>query len=241
MKYIDGTLPPDLANHIKQLWADPAIQETYKHRSDFQLNDSAKYFLDQVDDLIRPDYMPTDQDILHARVRSTGITENDFIIDNNKFKMVDVGGQRNERKKWIHCFDNVTAVLFVADMSAYDRKLYEDEKINRMTETLNLFENICNSKWFRDISVILFLNKSDLFREKITRVSLKLGFPDYTGENIYEPASAYIEQEFLKRNHYKKPIYCHITCATDTRNVSVVFNGVKDIVVRGALESSGLL
>jgi len=51
-------------------------------------------------------------------------------------------------------------------MSAYDRKLYEDEKINRMTETLNLFENICNSKWFRDISVILFLNKSDLFREK---------------------------------------------------------------------------
>jgi len=96
-------------------------------------------------------------------------------------------------------------------------------------------------KWFRDISVILFLNKSDLFREKITRVSLKLGFPDYTGENSYEPGSAYIEQEFLKRNHYKKPIYCHITCATDTRNVSVVFNGVKDIVVRGALESSGLL
>jgi len=126
-------------------------------------------------------------------------------------------------------------------MAAYDRKLYEDEKVNRMEETLILFENICNSKWFRDISIILFLNKFDLFKEKIPRAPLKIAFPDYIGENVFEPASAYMEQEFLKRNHYKKPIYCHMTCATDTRNVSVVFNGVKDIVVRGALESSGLL
>jgi len=241
MKYDDGILTPEMVRHIRQLWEDHAIQQTYLHRSDFQLNDSANYFLDQLEDLTRVDYLPTDQDILHARVRTTGIIENDFIIDNNKFKMVDVGGQRNERKKWIHCFDNVTAVLFVADMAAYDRKLYEDEKINRIEETLNLFENICNSKWFRDISVILFLNKCDLFKEKITRSPLKIGFPEYTGENTFEPASAYMEQEFLKRNHYKKPIYCHMTCATDTRNVSVVFNGVKDIVVRGALESSGLL
>jgi len=204
MKYDDGILTPEMVRHIRQLWEDHAIQQTYLHRSDFQLNDSANYFLDQIEDLTRVDYLPTDQDILHARVRTTGIIENDFIIDNNKFKMVDVGGQRNERKKWIHCFDNVTAVLFVADMAAYDRKLYEDEKINRIEETLNLFENICNSKWFRDISVILFLNKCDLFKEKITRSPLKIGFPEYTGENTFEPASAYMEQEFLKRNHYKK-------------------------------------
>jgi len=109
-----------------------------------------------------------------------------------------------KEKKWIHCFDSVTAVLFVADMAAYDRKLYEDEKINRIDETLNLFENICNSKWFRDISIILFLNKSDLFKEKIVYSPLTLGFPEYTGENKFEPASTYMEQEFLKRNHVKK-------------------------------------
>jgi len=240
-RYEDGTLTPEMLRHVIQLWADPAIQKTFEQRSLFQLNDSAKYFFDRLEDITTVDYMPTDQDILHARVRTTGIIENDFIIDNNKFKMVDVGGQRNERKKWIHCFDNVTAVLFVADMAAYDRKLYEDEKVNRIEETLNLFENICNSKWFRTISIILFLNKVDIFKEKIVRSPLKVGFPEYTGENTFEVASAYMEQEFLKRNHYKKPIYCHMTCATDTRNVSVVFNGVKDIVVRGALESSGLI
>jgi hypothetical protein len=61
-----------------------------------------------------------------------GIVENDFVIEGNKFKMFDVGGQRNERKKWIHCFENVTAVMFVAAISEYDQMLYEDESTNRV-------------------------------------------------------------------------------------------------------------
>ena len=84
--------------------------------------------------------------------------------------MFDVGGQRNERKKWIHCFEGVTAVLFVAAISAYDQVLYEDENTNRMVEALNLFSEICNSNWFRDTAMILFLNKRDLFMEKIKKV-----------------------------------------------------------------------
>jgi len=187
------------------------------------------------------DYCPTYEDVLRCRSRTTGIVENEFVIDKNRFKMIDVGGQRNERKKWIHCFENVTAVLFVVDISAYDRMLYEDEKVNRLEEALNLFENICNSRWFRDTSIILFLNKSDLFKEKIKRVPLTKTFPEYTGENTFDAGTNFLEQEFLKRNHYKKPIYCHVTCATDTRNVGVVFNGVKDIVVREALQKAGLV
>jgi len=241
MKYEDGTMSPELVAHIKTLWADPGVQKTYTHRSKYQLNDSAKYFLDKIEQCAKPGYIPSDQDILRARVRTTGIVENDFVIDNNKFKMFDVGGQRNERKKWIHCFENVTAVIFVAAISAYDQVLYEDENVNRLEEALNLFENICNSRWFRDTSIILFLNKCDLFREKILRVPLTVAFPEYTGANNYDEGTAFLEQEFLRRNHYKKPIYCHVTCATDTRNVSVVFNGVKDIVVRGALETAGLV
>jgi len=144
-------------------------------------------------------------------------------------------------KKWIHCFENVRAVIFVIDISAYDRKLYEDEKVNRLEEALNLFEETCNSKYFRETSFILFLNKSDLFKEKIKKVPLTVIFPSYTGENTYEAGTAYLEQEFLKRNHQKKAIYCHLTCAADTQLVTVLFNGVKDIVVRHTLETSGLL
>jgi len=77
-----------------------------------------------------------------------------------------VGGQRNERKKWIHCFENVTAVLFVGVLSEYDQVLYEDATVNRMVETLVLFEDACNSHWFKKTAIILFLNKRDLFVEK---------------------------------------------------------------------------
>jgi len=240
MKYEDGTLTPEIVKHVKVIWADPGIQNTYENRSKYQLNDSCDYFLNKVDELTKPGYLPSEQDILRIRVRTTGIVESDFVIDKNRFKMIDVGGQRNERKKWIHCFENVTAVLFVVDISAYDRMLYEDEKVNRLEEALNLFENICNSRWFRDTSIILFLNKSDLFKEKVRKVPLSVTFPDYTGTS-FEQGTAFLEGEFLKRNHYKKPIYSHVTCATDTRNVGVVFNGVKDIVVREALQKAGLV
>ena len=53
------------------------------------------------------------------------------------FEMYDVGGQRNERKKWIHCFEGVTAVIFVAAISEYDQKLFEDASTNRMVGLLH--------------------------------------------------------------------------------------------------------
>lgn len=73
--------------------------------------------------------------------------------------MFDVGGQRSERRKWIHCFENVTAVIFLCAISEYDQKLLEDEETNRLQEALTLFDGICNSKWFVNTSMILFLNK----------------------------------------------------------------------------------
>jgi len=237
----DVTMTSETAENVKILWADPGIQATYVFQSKFQLNDSAKYFLDKVSQVSQIDYIPTEQDLLHSRVRTTGIIENDFIIEKNRFKMIDVGGQRNERKKWIHCFEGVTAVLFVVDIAAYDKVLFEDEKVNRLVEALNLFENICNSRWFRETSIILFLNKSDIFKEKIKEVPLTTLFPDYTGGSVYEAATSYLEQEFVKRNYFKKQVYCHVTCATNTENVSLVFNGVKDIVVREALIRAGLM
>lgn len=70
--------------------------------------------------------------------------------------MFDVGGQRSERKKWIHCFENVTAIIFLAAISEYDSTLVEDENVNRMMEALTLFDTICNSRWFQKTSIICF-------------------------------------------------------------------------------------
>jgi len=240
----DAPINSSNVGHFKALWKDAGIQKAFENRAKFQLTDSAQYFFEKLDQVAAEGYLPTEQDVLRSRVRTTGIVENNFEIDGNQFKMFDVGGQRNERKKWIHCFENVTAVLFVGVLSEYDLVLYEDENMNRMEETLNLFDEICNSRWFRETSIILFLNKRDMFLEKIKKVPLKVCpvFADYAGENTYEAGCELIENTFQSKNRNpEKNIYSHITCATDTSNVAAVFNAVKDIIIRRSLGEAGLI
>jgi hypothetical protein len=230
-----------LGSDMLALWHDEGIQKTYDQRARYQLTDSTAYFFDRLPEVMKADYIPSEQDVLRSRVRTTGIVENEFVIDGNTFKMFDVGGQRNERKKWIHCFENVTCVLFVAAISEYDQYLYEDENTNRMHEALNLFDSICNSRWFGKTSFILFLNKSDLFQEKIRKVPITACFPDYKGPQEYDSCVKYIENKFQDLNKTKeKQIYVHVTCATDTQLVKKVFEAVKNIVLRNALRDSGL-
>ncbi len=129
-----------------------------------------------------------------------GIVTEKYNIDGTTFEMYDVGGQRNERKKWIHCFEGVTAVIFVAAISEYDQTLFEDASTNRMIEALDLFDDICNNTFFVKSSMILFLNKRDLFAEKI-KIKKILNYPiysDYTGpDNDYEAGNVYRKICFL--------------------------------------------
>jgi hypothetical protein len=83
-------------------------------------------FFEDIERLFERNYLPTDQDILRTRLRTTGISETLFELGNFTYRMFDVGGQRSERKKWIHVFDNVQVVLFLAAISGYDQALVED-------------------------------------------------------------------------------------------------------------------
>jgi hypothetical protein len=144
----------------------------------------------------------------------------------------DVGGQRSERRKWIHCFDKVTAVIFCVALSEYDQALREDEQQNRMKESLLLFDEICNSIWFRNVAFVLFLNKDDLFREKIAHVDLNVCFPLYTGGKNYDAAVAFIRDRFVEMNSSPHALYPHVTCAVSTENVRFVFNSVRETLLR---------
>jgi len=234
-------LDESIVSAIRELWSDPGIKETYAARAKFQLPVSADYFFVNMDRFIKQDFLPTKADILQCRVRTTGIMETLIKHDGFQIKIVDVGGQRNERKKWIHSFEDVHAVIFVAAVSEYDQMLFEDETVPRMTEALNLFDEISNSKWFRNSSMILFLNKTDLFKEKLKTVPLTVGFKDYEGPNEFEPCAKFITKKFLEMKREHKDIYVHTTCATDDNNVRFVFDTVRDIVIRMALMNAGLL
>lgn len=238
-----------LPNHgavIKALWEDPGVQASWNRRSEFQVVESIKGFFNEVDRICADGYIPTEQDLLQSRVRTTGIITEAYDIDGNTFEMYDVGGQRNERKKWIHCFESVTAVIFVAALSEYNQKLFEDGTCNRMIEALDLFEEIASSEYFKKSSLLLFLNKKDLFGEKISKVPITdtPEFSDYTGGSDYDAGVDYFVKHFKERfakHGGDRELYHHCTCATDTKNIEVVFGVCKTIILQNSLKESGFM
>ncbi|CDS07444.1 hypothetical protein LRAMOSA01393 [Lichtheimia ramosa] len=233
----DEPFPSDYLVILKKLWADEGIQSAYEHGNSFALHDNVPYFYNQLDRLWEPDYLPTDQDIIRCRAKTTGIVETIFHLGPLTYRMVDVGGQRSERKKWIHCFDNVTAILFVVAISGYDQCLVEDR--DSMLEALMLFDSICNSPWFVKTSLILFLNKIDIFREKIKTSPISQYFPDYQGpDDDVDQICIYFRKRFqrLNRNPSKR-IYCHYTDATDSKLLEHVMYAVSDIILNENLNT----
>ncbi|MES1908895.1 MAG: hypothetical protein MHM6MM_001737 [Cercozoa sp. M6MM] len=241
----DTVIDDEVAGKIRDLWSDPAIKAIWEERSKIQVIDSAAYLFDRIEQIGSEDYVPDYQDMLRIRVRTTGIMETEFDVDGRKFRIFDVGGQRNERKKWIHCFENVTAVIFVAALSEYDQVLFEDDTTNRMKEALQLFDDICNSHWFLKTSIILFLNKNDLFVDKIQKVPITVCpvLKDFPGDdpNDYDQAVNHIRSAFEAKNQSEtKKVYAHITTATDESNIDHVFRSVRDIVITQSLVAGGL-
>ncbi|CAN9504544.1 unnamed protein product [Ophioblennius macclurei] len=227
---------------VKRVWSDHGIQKCYDRRREFQLSDSAKYYLSDLNRITAPGYIPTLQDILRVRVPTTGILEYPFDLSRVVFRMVDVGGQRSERRKWIHCFECVTSIIFLSAISEYDQVLMENETENRLCESLALFKTILSSSWFQESSTILFLNKTDLLHEKIPHSHLGTYFPGFTGpKGDAESAKKFILSMYTERHAgHQRPLYAHYTCATDTENIRVVFDAVKDTLFRDNLDKFNL-
>ncbi|KAH7920557.1 guanine nucleotide binding protein, alpha subunit [Leucogyrophana mollusca] len=242
---VDGTggftFTEEIAQAIHDLWTDPIISEIMDHSSEFYLMDSASYFFGEVLRIGAPLYVPTENDVLRARQKTTGITETRFNMGQLSIHMFDVGGQRSERKKWIHCFESVTSIIFCTALSEYDQVLLEEKNQNRMAESLLLFESVINSRWFLRTSIILFLNKIDVFKTKLPKVPLERYFPEYTGGADINKAAKYILWRFMQANRARLSVYPHLTQATDTTNVRLVFAAVKETILQNALKDSGIL
>jgi len=158
-----------VGNALMFLWSLQEIKITLNKKKKFPFSfcENMEYFFEKMDQIFSWNYQPTTEDILRCRLRTSGIVKEIFETEQCTLHIYDVGGQRNERKKWIHSFDNVTALLFVAGLDHYATVLFEDEKVNAMIESLDLFYEILNSKWFLNTDVILFLNKEDIFDDYI--------------------------------------------------------------------------
>ncbi|KAG0363513.1 guanine nucleotide-binding protein subunit alpha [Podila minutissima] len=229
---------------IKALWADAGIQQTYRTCTQIAIQDSAKYFLDEIDRIAEHDYIPTDDDILQARVRTLAVSEHIFNIDNVTYRIYDVGGQKSLRKYWAPYFDDVDAIIFMAALSAFDQPCEDDPRLNRLQDALALFNSIVNHKLFDQTSIILFLNKIDIFQRKLEEGSSQVSkfFPEYRGVNDYFSTTVFFQYRFMQQcKDLQKQVYTHFTHATDTNQMRVIVVAINAIIQRLNLRSSGLL
>eukprot|EP00127_Corallochytrium_limacisporum_P002878 Clim_evm57s142 gene=Clim_evmTU57s142 len=232
----------ELAAEVERFIEHDLVKEAMEHGEGFNLQEAAIYFFQKLVDLKDPAWLPDHQDILHCREMTCGVVEARFHINQMHFEIIDVAGQKASRRKWIHYFDHVNAIIFFAAVNCYAQTMTEEPHENRMVDTLNLFEEVLKSKSLQGIPVILFLNKQDLLKRTLKRYPLKECFPGYTGGTDKDQASEFILGQFQKRTPNKETsIYHHMTTATDGKQMKMIWDDVVNIIIEANLADAGLI
>ncbi|XP_055708258.1 guanine nucleotide-binding protein G(f) subunit alpha [Phlebotomus papatasi] len=257
--------------HIENLWYDRGVQECFRRSNEYQLNDSAKYFIDRVQIVSKADYIPSTDDILHSRKITTTIHEIKFNVKIPKdmggglqeFRMFDVGGQRDQRNKWMYVFDGIDAVLFLISCGDFDQTLREDPQQNRLNEALKLFRGVWHNRFLVSAGIICFLNKQDIMERKINAgKSIGQYFPDYNNYRVSSKDGSVFDEcnktrcfirhklveitsetprPIMNKECVRKECYFHFTVATDTNNIRRVFYDVHSMILNDILSRIGLL
>lgn len=189
-----------------------------------------------------PDFEASLADITHASIRSTGIIETLFTYNNTPFRLIDVGGQRSERRKWLTAMTDVTAVIYLVALNDYDSYLVEDDTTNRMIESLTLFKVLTSSKFLKNKDWILFLNKKDLFKQQIRTTPLTVLFPECPDDakHDYTLGRLFILEQY-KTLFGGRNLVHHFTCAIDPENARRVFHDIRLSLLSRSLNNAHLL
>ncbi|KAI5892909.1 G-alpha-domain-containing protein [Schizophyllum commune H4-8] len=235
---------------IKALWSHPLVKMLISKRK-LKLDEWSEFFLKHISRVAAADYLPTIDDILHARVQTMGVAEHVFDVNIHgksvTWHLFDVGGARGQRHSWVPYFDDANAIIFVAPVSAFDQYLEEDPRTNRIDDSLQLFTQICSNALLKSVHLVLFLNKTDLLKAKLDaglRVSKYItSFGNRS--NDYETAVQYFRAHFLqvhrRNNENRRVLYTHFTSVVDTKATQRIIGNVRDSIFRGYLQSAALV
>ncbi|KAJ3562857.1 hypothetical protein NP233_g9319 [Leucocoprinus birnbaumii] len=236
---------------IKSLWDDSIIKEVLARRK-ARIEDAPGFFLNDTDRIAVKSYMPTDDDVIRARLRTLGVQEYRFIFDHGRtvgqeWRLYDVGGTRSSRAAWYPYFDDVDAIIFLAPISPFDEKLSEDRRVNRLEDSYLLWKSVCSCKLLSRTQIILFLNKCDLLQAKLQRgIRIRDSVPSYHNRvNDLTTATRYFQQHFkeIARQYSptQRPFYVHLTSVIDTKSTAVTLGAVEESILREHLRRADLM
>jgi len=230
------------------LWNDPTVREIL-HRRDVRLEEGPGFFLHEIPRITSAEYVPSQEDVLRARIRTVGVQEYSFLLETGpdkgrEWRVFDCGGARNQRHGWPF-FDDCH-LIFLAPISCFDQVLAEDRRVNRLEDSLQLWKAVCSSKLLQNSEMVLFLNKCDILQAKLTSgVMFRDWVPKYDGPNTLDGVAKYLKGKFkaIQKAHSPAPrsFYCHLTAVTDARSTSKILSSVQELVARAQLQSVSLL
>jgi len=213
---------------FKQFWRNRAVREAFYRGSRFHLSASTEYWMDNAERIIDKDYQVNENDLLRTYVKTTGLSIAKFEANGLHWKLSDTGGQRSERPKWVHVLNTVHVVFFIVSLSEFDQMLVEDNQQNRLQESLVLFESLCNCRWLKNVPIVIFFNKVDLFVDKFGKVPFQKYFPRYSGGDDPKKALEFIMREFTRLDHREGPkkLFTHVTCAIDSAGTRTLISNL---------------
>jgi len=241
---IDATqLDAAAATSIAAVWCEDAMKELYEKRSELriQVSSCADYYFDNAERFASDTFVASKEDVFRCKLKTTGTQELKFEIDGGLFSITDVGGQRSERRKWLYVFSGVRAVIFFAALDEYDLFLEEDEQANRFNESVELFRLISSTEFLKNSSWILFMNKSDILKEKLKRYPINKFFHDVDEKDgkDFDYVVNYLRTKFVKSWKGQTELFHFVTCNIDTDITQKTFKSVHAMLVQDALKDAG--
>ncbi|KIO17616.1 hypothetical protein M407DRAFT_227947, partial [Tulasnella calospora MUT 4182] len=234
------------------LWKDQNVQGILR-RKGIRLEEMPGFYLNDIHRVTTKTYSPSNQDVLNARLKTVGVVEHLFQLENGgekgmDWRIFDVGGHRDQRQTWAPFFDDVNAIIFLAPISAFDQVLVEDKKVNRIEDSLLLFRSICVNKLLGKVNIVLFLNKIDILERKL-KAGVKVSrYVRSYGErpNELQPVASYFLSKFMAVHKESTPnplreLYPHLTKVTDTEASAALISDVREMILRKHLQDSSLM
>ncbi|KAJ7916969.1 guanine nucleotide binding protein, alpha subunit [Mycena leptocephala] len=240
------------APYMQEMWRDPSVRRCLQEKR-IRLEESSGFFLDEIPRITAKKYIPTDADVVKARLKTIGVVEHTFSISSGsnrgkRWKIYDVGGSRNQRQAWTPYFEDINAIIFLAPISAFDQCLAEDPLVNRLEDSLQLWQAVVSNKLLAKVNIVLFLNKCDLLQAKLDAgVRLNKHMISYGDRpNDYDSVSKYFRNKFGALHHAVTPnkereLYIHLTTATDIRRTATIIATTRDDIIKGHLKSMKLI
>ncbi|KAF9649291.1 G-alpha-domain-containing protein [Thelephora ganbajun] len=249
MRQIIAACCPDIVS----LWENETVRSVISDREEFQEH-TTTFSLNNALRICQMGYEPIVDDILRTHLTTLGVEEHHLTLEggqteqrNQEWIIYDVGGSRTQRAAWVPYFDNVTIVIFVVPLSAFNQVLDEDTSMNRLLDSFQLWKTTCSSKILAGVTFILVLNKWDLLAKKI---EAGIQFKDFVTSYKDKPndarsVSQYVRRKFVefhkKLSPVNRPLFSHVMCATDSQDISFILIYIREILLKAHLGETKLM